>query len=114
MWIRFESIFHNISFSPISTINFSSDLINFEDYIKKFLISLWIRPLFTITPFNSIHFHQIGKFGIIFNAIPCEINDLAVSSCQGDRGGERGKKQKIVKVINNIEYDNMLYLHHKT
>ena len=65
----------------ISSIS-HSDLINFEDYIKKFLISLWIRPLFTIIPFNSIHFHQIGKFGIIFDRIPCEIYDLAVSSRQ--------------------------------
>ena len=31
---------------------------------------------------NSIHFHQIGKFGIIFDAIPLEIDDLAVSSRQ--------------------------------
>ena len=79
-WIRFEVTFHNISFSPISTINFSSDLINFEDYIKNFLISLWIRPFFTIIPFNSTHFHQIGKFGIIFDTRLCEIDDLAVSS----------------------------------
>ena len=49
----FWIIFHSISFSPISTINFSSDLINFEDYIKKFFISLWIQPLFTIMPLNS-------------------------------------------------------------
>ena len=39
---------------------------------------MWIRPLFAIIPFNSIHFHQIGKFGIIFDTRPCEINDLAV------------------------------------
>ena len=63
-WNRFEVIFHNIPFSPISTINLSSDLINFEENIKNFLISLWIRPLFTIIPLNSNHFHQIGKFGI--------------------------------------------------
>ena len=81
-WIRFEVIFQIIQFSPISTINFSSDLINFEDYIKNFLISLWIRPLFTIIPFNLIHFHQIGKFGIIFDTRPCEIDDLEVSSRQ--------------------------------
>ena len=30
-------------------------------------------------PLNSIHLHQIGKFGIIFDAIPREIDDLAVS-----------------------------------
>ena len=65
-WNRFEVYFLKISFSPISTINFSSDLIKFEDYVKKLLNSLWIRPVFTIIPLNSIHFHQIGKFGIIF------------------------------------------------
>ena len=31
---------------------------------------------------SSIHFHQIGKFGIIFYTIPREINNLAVSSRQ--------------------------------
>ena len=43
---------------------------------------MWIRPLFTIIPFTSIHFHQIGKFGIIFDMRLCEIDDLAVSSRQ--------------------------------
>ena len=81
-WNRFEVYFLKIPFSPISTMNFSSDLIKFEDYIKKLLNSLWIRPVFTIIPLNSIHFHQIGKFGIIFDAIPLEIDDLAVSSRQ--------------------------------
>ena len=52
----------------------------FEDYIKKFLISLWIRPWFTIMPLNSSEFPKIGKFGIIFEAIPREIDNLAVSS----------------------------------
>ena len=85
-WIRFEVIFHNIPFFTISIITFSSDLINFDDYIKNFLISLWIRPLFTIIPLNSKHFHQISKFGIIFDAIPCEIDDLAVSSHQRPHG----------------------------
>ena len=63
-------------------MNFLSNLIKFEDYIKKLLNSLWIQPVFTIIPLNSIHFHQIGKFGIIFDAIPREIDDLAVSSRQ--------------------------------
>ena len=70
-------------------MNFSSDLIKFEDYVKKLLNSLWIRPVFTIIPLNSILFHQIGKFGIIFDAIPREIDDLAVSSrhwVKGARG----------------------------
>ena len=79
-WNRFEVYFLKISFSPIYSIDFLSDLIKFEDYIKKLLNSLWIRPVFTIIPLNSIHFHQIGKFGIIFDAIPREIDDVAVSS----------------------------------
>ena len=41
---------------------------------------MWIRPLFTIIPLNSLLIPQIGKFGIIFDAIPREIDDLAVSS----------------------------------
>ena len=75
-------LFHNLLFFPISFINSLSDLTNFEANIKNFLISLWIRPLFSIIPFNLIHFHQIGKFGNIFDTRPCEINDLAVPSRQ--------------------------------
>ena len=41
---------------------------------------MWIRPLFTIIPFNSLLIPQIGKFGLIFDTTPCEIDDLAVSS----------------------------------
>ena len=41
---------------------------------------MWIRPIFTIIPLNSSEFPKIGKFGIIFDAIPLEIDDLAVSS----------------------------------
>ena len=41
---------------------------------------MWIRPLFTIIPFNSLLIPQIGKFGLIFDTRPCEIDDLAVSS----------------------------------
>ena len=78
-WNRFEVYFHKIPFSPISTINFSSDLIKFEEYVKEFLNSLWIRPIFTIIPLNSSEFPKIGKFGIIFDAIPLAIDDLAVS-----------------------------------
>ena len=81
-WNRFEVYFLKIPFSPISTINFLSDLIKFEDYVKKFSNSLWIQPIFTIIPLNSSEFPKIGKFGIIFDAIPCEIDDLAVSSRQ--------------------------------
>ena len=81
-WNRFEVYFHKISFPPISSIDFSSDLIKFEEYVKKFLNSPWIRPIFTIIPLNSSEFPKIGKFGIIFDAIPLEIDDLAVSSRQ--------------------------------
>ena len=64
----------------ISHLNSSSNLIHFKKISKKYLISLWIRPLFTIIPFNSIHFYQIGKLRNIFDTRPCEINDLTVSS----------------------------------
>ena len=81
-WNQFEVYFIKIPFSPISTINFSYDLIKFEDYVKKFLNSLWIRPIFTIIPLNSSEIPKIGKFGIIFDTRLCEIDDLAVSSRQ--------------------------------
>ena len=81
-WNRFEVYFLKIPFSPISTINFSSDLIKFEDYVKKFLNFLWIRPILIIIPLNSSEFPKIGKLRIIFDAIPREIDDLAVSSRQ--------------------------------
>ena len=45
-WNRFEVFFLKIPFCPISTIKFLSDLIKFEDYVKKFLNSLWIRVNF--------------------------------------------------------------------
>ena len=41
---------------------------------------MWIRPLFTIIPFNSLSIPKIGKLGFIFDTIPREIDDLAVSS----------------------------------
>ena len=41
---------------------------------------MWIRPIFTIIPLNLSEFPKIGKFGIIFDAIPRKIDDLAVSS----------------------------------
>ena len=34
----------------------------------------------SVIPLNSSEFLKIGKFGIIFDAIPRGINDLAVSS----------------------------------
>ena len=40
------------------------------------------NSIFTIIPLNSSEFPKIGKFRIIFDAIPREIDDLAVSSRQ--------------------------------
>ena len=82
-WILFEVIFLNPLFSLISHLNSSSNLTKFQKISQKYLDSLWIRPLFTIIPFNSLLIPQIGKFGLIFDAIPHEIDDLAVSSPQG-------------------------------
>ena len=96
-WNRFEVYFLKIPFSPISSIDLPSDLIKFEDYIKKLLNFLWIRPVFTIIPLNSIHFYQIGKFGIIFDVIPREIDDLAVSSHQGGHAGPGGSMRMPVR-----------------
>ena len=79
-WIRFEVIFLNPPFSLISHLNSSSNLTKLQKISRKYLNSLWIRPLFTIIPFNSLLIPQISKFGLIFNAIPREIDDLAVSS----------------------------------
>ena len=79
-WNLLEVFSLKIPFSPISTIDFLSDLIKFEDYVKKFLNFMWIQPIFTIIPLNSSEFPNIGKFGIIFDAIPREIDDLRVSS----------------------------------
>ena len=84
-WKRFEVLFHNLPFSPIYIIDLSSDLINFKEIIINFLISLWIRPLFTIIPLNSRYFHQIGNFGLCFDTRLCEIDDLMVSARQQGR-----------------------------
>ena len=77
-WNHLEVLFHKIPFSLISIIDSSSDLIKFKEIIRNFPNSLWIRPIFTIIPLNSRYFHQIGKFGIIFDMRPCAIDDLAV------------------------------------
>ena len=60
-WNRLEVIFHNLQFPLISIINPLSDLINFEEYVKNSLSSLWIWPLFTIMPLNSSKFPKIGN-----------------------------------------------------
>ena len=79
-WIHFEVIFLNPPFFLISHLNSSSNLTKFQKISRKYLNSLWIQPLFTIIPFNSLLIPQIGKFGIIFDTRPCEIDDLTVSS----------------------------------
>ena len=81
-WNRFEVFFLKIPFSLISHLNSSSNLTKFQKISRKYLNSLWIRPVFTIIPLNSLLIPQIGKFGIIFDTRPCEIDDLAVSSRQ--------------------------------
>ena len=43
-WNRFEVLFHNLPFSPISIINSSSDLIKFEEYIKNSLFPCGFDP----------------------------------------------------------------------
>ena len=78
----FWSYLSKSKFSLISHLNSSSNLTKFQKISRKYLNSLWIRPLFTIIPFNSLLIPQFGKFGIIFDAIPHEIDDLAVSSRQ--------------------------------
>ena len=59
-------------------------IVQFDQFLKdlsrKYLIFMWIRPLFTIIPLNSNYFLQIGKFGLCFDTRPCEIDDLLVSS----------------------------------
>ena len=79
-WNRFEVFFLKIPFPPISYLNSSSNLTKFQKISRKYLNSLWIQPVFTIIPLNSLLIPQIGKFGIIFDTRPCEIDDLAVSS----------------------------------
>ena len=104
---RFQVFFLKIPFSPISSINFSSDLIKFEEYVKKFLNSLWIQPIFNIIPLNSSEFPKTGKFGIIFDAIPLAIDDLAVSSRQCLKSRDHLHKHNInhsVQYLGNISF----------
>ena len=96
LWIRFEVIFIKTPFSLISHLNSSSNLTKFQKISQKYLNSLWIRPVFTIIPFNSLLIPQIGKFGIIFDAIPHEIDDLAVSSRQYAQAIIQGQADKAV------------------
>ena len=79
---RSLSLLSKNTFSLISHLNSSSNLTKFQNISQKYLNSLWIQPVFTIIPLNSLLIPQIGKFGIIFDTRPCEIDDLAVSSRQ--------------------------------
>ena len=82
----FDSVDTSLSYlsksSLFSHFNSSFDLIIFQKISRKYLISLWIQPLFTIIPLNSRYIHQIGQFGIIFDTRPFEIDNLAVSARQ--------------------------------
>ena len=76
LWV----FFLKTPFSLISHLNSSSNLTKFQKISRKYLNSLWIQPVFTIIPLNSLLIPQTGKFGIIFDTRPCEIDDLVVSS----------------------------------
>ena len=49
-WIRLQVLFHKISLSPIFVIDSLSDLIKFEEIIKNFPNSLWIRHYLALYP----------------------------------------------------------------
>ena len=51
----------------------------FEEIIRIFPNSLWIRPLFTIIPFNLWIKLKIGKFGLCFDTWTCVFNDYSIS-----------------------------------
>ena len=74
-WIRIGVMFLNKLNSLISNLNSSSDLIEFQRYLKNFLISPWIRPLLTITPFNSWMNIKIDKFELCFDTRLCVFNN---------------------------------------
>ena len=84
----FYSTGRSLSYLSKNTIfpNFSPQFIVQFDQIPKDISKIPKFPvdstLFTIIPFNSLLIPQIGKFGLIFDTRPCEIDDLAVSSCQ--------------------------------
>ena len=82
---------------PNFSLNSSSNLTKFQKISRKYLNSLWIRPLFTIIPFNSLLIPQIGKFGFIFDTRPCEIDDLAVLSRQYVT-----RRDKIISKLTNL------------
>ena len=91
---RSLSLLSKNTFSLISHLNSSSNLTKLQKISRKYLNSLWIRPVFTIIPLNSLLIPQIGKFGIIFDTRPCEIDDLAVTSrqCPSDLSEDQGPR----------------------
>ena len=96
-----NSIFPN--FSPQFIVQFDQ----IPKDISKYLNSLWIRPLFTIIPFNSLLISQIGKFGIIFDAIPREIDDLAVSSRQDAATISLSQEGYIKKILSRFNMEKV-------
>ena len=64
LWKRFEVFFHNILFSPISTIDLSSDLINFEENIKNFLFPCGFDPYLPLYPSIRIIFIKLVSLEI--------------------------------------------------
>ena len=58
-WNRFEVLFHNLPSSPISIINSSFDLINFEEYVKKFLIPCGFDPYLPLCHSIQVNFPKL-------------------------------------------------------
>ena len=67
---------------PKPLINSSSDLIEFQRYLKNFPNYPWIWPLFTTIPFNTWINLYISKFGLCFDMTLCVFNDRTISSRQ--------------------------------
>ena len=63
--------------------------------------------LIYITPVNSNNFHQIGKFRNIFDTRWCEIDDLAVLSCQ--MAPLRGNIGKVLMNLVNFDLVNSVF-----
>ena len=91
----FKSSFIKFHFSQFLSPISSSDLIKFEEIIRIFPNSQWIRLLFTIIPFNSWIILKIGKFELYFDPWPCAFNDHLVSSHQHPTQGMNIKEKKL-------------------
>ena len=72
MWIRLWVLFSKIQISLISNHILLS---RFQNIPRNYLISLWIRPLFTSILFNSWLFLKICEFDHCFDSIWCVFND---------------------------------------